>query len=507
MAAKRAAVKLLLIFIASFLTSTTYAQYENLYCGQDNCYDVLNVARDASKSAISKAYRKLARKYHPDIYKEADAEEVFRKIATAYETLKDEDARQDYDYMLDNPEYAYYHYYRYYKRKVSPKVDVRIVIAATLTVISILQYMHKHVRFNEAIEYAMQQPKFKNQAMKVAHDEGLLVKGKKLKGRKSKEERREEEARILREVVENSIDIRGGYSKPSLWEILWVQLLMSPYYIALYISWGARWVWKFWILKEEYGEEEKGYLTRKAIGLSELYWEAIDDYSRKEYLARELWIKENLKEFKEEQEEEMRVKMAENNKSKMWRSELPHLRIQDIPYPPTGSQLQCNYFRRKNKTRVIFFQYACYSDVETKLMEVLLNNYTALGRPVVSNNDAVHVTFDLKLHKIEKLLTKEQHLITHTFVVMRWREPRMVWDPSKHNGTNILNFASSSLWVPDIVLYNTADIGNNGPADFYKSPVHVYSNGTAVWFATVAWQSSCPVDITWFPVDQQLIIV
>jgi len=221
--------------------------------------------------------------------------------------------------MLDNPEYAYYHYYRYYKRQVTPKVDVRIVIAATISVISILQYMHRHVRFNEAIEYAMQQPKFKNQAMKIAHDEGLLVKGKKSKGKKSKEERKEEEARILREVVENSIDIRGGYSKPSVRDILWIQLLMSPYYLVLYLAWAVRWVWRFWILKQEYGNEEKEYLTRKAIGVTELYWEAIDDLTRKDYMVRELWLPENFKEFKEEQEEEMRVKMAENNKHKMWR--------------------------------------------------------------------------------------------------------------------------------------------------------------------------------------------
>eukprot|EP00794_Sanderia_malayensis_P016940 gene16941-18647_t len=319
MAAGNSFYLLQLLITGLIFTQLCDAQVDNLYCGKDNCYDVLGVEREATKSQISKAYRKLARKYHPDRYKEDDAEEVFRRIATAYETLKDEEARADYDYMLDNPEYAYYHYYRYYKRKVAPKVDVRIVIAATISVISVLQYMHKHVRFNEAIEYAMQQPKFKNQAMKVAHDEGLLVKGKKAKGKKSKEEKKEEEARILRDVVENSIDIRGGYSKPKVTDVLWIQLLMSPYYLLLYAAWAGRWVWKFWVLKEEYGKEEKEYLTRKAIGVSELYWEAIDQPTRDHYLERELWIKEHFQEFKEEQEEEMRQKMAESNKHKMWR--------------------------------------------------------------------------------------------------------------------------------------------------------------------------------------------
>ncbi|XP_065051040.1 neuronal acetylcholine receptor subunit alpha-10-like isoform X1 [Rhopilema esculentum] len=144
-----------------------------------------------------------------------------------------------------------------------------------------------------------------------------------------------------------------------------------------------------------------------------------------------------------------------------------------------------------------------FSTIETKLVEDLLANVTAVGRPVLSNNEPVHVTFDLKLHKIEKLLTREQHLITHTFVVMRWADPRMRWDPSKYNGTKLVNLGSSFVWTPDIVLYNTADLNNNAPADFYKSPLHVYSNGTITWFSTVVWQSSCAVDITWFPVDSQ----
>ena len=40
---------------------------------------------------------------------------IFQKIATAYEILKDEESRTDYDYMLDNPDEMYRHYYYYYK--------------------------------------------------------------------------------------------------------------------------------------------------------------------------------------------------------------------------------------------------------------------------------------------------------------------------------------------------------------------------------------------------------
>jgi curved DNA-binding protein len=60
-------------------------------------YKTLGVARGASDEEIKKAYRKLARKYHPDVSKEANAKERFQEVAEAYETLKDKEKRGAYD--------------------------------------------------------------------------------------------------------------------------------------------------------------------------------------------------------------------------------------------------------------------------------------------------------------------------------------------------------------------------------------------------------------------------
>lgn len=65
-------------------------------------YEILGVPRTASKDQIQSAYRKLARKYHPDINKKAGAEDKFKKIGEAYEVLKDPGKRKKYDQLGEN---------------------------------------------------------------------------------------------------------------------------------------------------------------------------------------------------------------------------------------------------------------------------------------------------------------------------------------------------------------------------------------------------------------------
>ena len=60
-------------------------------------YKVMGVSRDASQDDIKKAYRRLARKYHPDVSKEANAEQLFKDLGEAYAVLKDPEKRAAYD--------------------------------------------------------------------------------------------------------------------------------------------------------------------------------------------------------------------------------------------------------------------------------------------------------------------------------------------------------------------------------------------------------------------------
>ncbi|XP_072988419.1 uncharacterized protein [Typha latifolia] len=71
--------------------------------GEQDHYAVLGISRSASVVDIKRAYRLLARKYHPDVSKDLQANEVFKSIRFAYEVLSDEVSRARYDMMFQFP--------------------------------------------------------------------------------------------------------------------------------------------------------------------------------------------------------------------------------------------------------------------------------------------------------------------------------------------------------------------------------------------------------------------
>ena len=65
-------------------------------------YAIMGLDRDATQDEVKRAYRKLARKYHPDVSKETDAELKFKELGEANEVLKDPEKRSAYDQLGEN---------------------------------------------------------------------------------------------------------------------------------------------------------------------------------------------------------------------------------------------------------------------------------------------------------------------------------------------------------------------------------------------------------------------
>ena len=66
-----------------------------------NPYQILEISDSASQSEVKSAYRKLAKKYHPDVNKDPGAESKFKEISSAYDTLSDPQKKSNYDRFGD----------------------------------------------------------------------------------------------------------------------------------------------------------------------------------------------------------------------------------------------------------------------------------------------------------------------------------------------------------------------------------------------------------------------
>jgi hypothetical protein len=104
-------------------------------------------------------------------------------------------------------------------------------------------------------------------------------------------------------ILEDQIDVRGGYRKPKLTEMPIVQIWFLPYYAYTALAWQWRWFYKYQIQKQEYAQEDKEYLTRTFQSISAHTWEGLDDKVKGRYMADEIWIPEKEAAYRQREKE------------------------------------------------------------------------------------------------------------------------------------------------------------------------------------------------------------
>ncbi|XP_025197410.1 neuronal acetylcholine receptor subunit alpha-7-like isoform X1 [Melanaphis sacchari] len=137
---------------------------------------------------------------------------------------------------------------------------------------------------------------------------------------------------------------------------------------------------------------------------------------------------------------------------------------------------------------------------ERQLLDDLLMEYNPLERPVSNESDPLEVTFGITLQQIIDVDEKNQIVITNAWLNMEWVDYNMRWNISDYGGVKDLRLNPNRLWKPDILMYNSADEKFDGT---YQTNVVVRHNGTCLYVPPGIFKSTCKIDITWFPFDDQ----
>ncbi|KAG7327646.1 hypothetical protein KOW79_009252 [Hemibagrus wyckioides] len=137
---------------------------------------------------------------------------------------------------------------------------------------------------------------------------------------------------------------------------------------------------------------------------------------------------------------------------------------------------------------------------EERLLQVLFRSYNKLSRPVENISDVVLVHFGLSIAQLIDVDEKNQMMTTNVWVKQEWSDYKLRWNPEEFENVTSIRIPSELIWRPDIVLYNNAD------GDFavtHLTKAQVFHDGRVKWKPPAIYKSSCSIDVTFFPFDQQ----
>ncbi|KAI9124059.1 hypothetical protein K1719_005359 [Acacia pycnantha] len=276
----------LLIVVLSVVISPSVA----IYCDEDDCYDLLGVSQNANATEIKKAYYKLSLKYHPDKTTDPESRKLFVKIANAYEILKDEATREQYDYAIAHPEEVFYNTARYYQAYYGHKTDPRAVLVGLLIILSGFQYLNGWTRYNQAIDMVKKTPAFKNRlkALELERSGGVTNKKRTQKNTDKK----------IQEDLSKELELQiKGAEKPIVWELIGIRFILLPYTLSKLLFWSGCWLWRYKVKQQPYTWDDASYLTRRSLGVPHDVWRSMDEGTKEDLVLRRLWKKSNLESY------------------------------------------------------------------------------------------------------------------------------------------------------------------------------------------------------------------
>ncbi|EDO45735.1 predicted protein, partial [Nematostella vectensis] len=136
----------------------------------------------------------------------------------------------------------------------------------------------------------------------------------------------------------------------------------------------------------------------------------------------------------------------------------------------------------------------------------LLANYSRNIIPQKYKDIPIKIKFDIALNQIIDLDERLQTITTIVWVRLYWTDFRLRWNHTKYGGIKSFVTPSRQLWLPDITLYNNANDNYEKEKEEYYG-LTVNSDGSIGWYYPTIFKSSCTIDVTYFPFDDQKCIL
>nr|XP_006116805.1 neuronal acetylcholine receptor subunit alpha-2 [Pelodiscus sinensis] len=141
-----------------------------------------------------------------------------------------------------------------------------------------------------------------------------------------------------------------------------------------------------------------------------------------------------------------------------------------------------------------------HTHAEERLFKYLFTSYNRWSRPVSNISDVVIIRFGLSIAQLIDVDEKNQMMTTNVWLKQEWSDYKLRWNPADFDNVTSIRVPSEMIWIPDIVLYNNAD---GEFAVTHMTKAHLFSNGKVKWMPPAIYKSSCSIDVTFFPFDQQ----
>ncbi|KAH9493854.1 hypothetical protein DERF_014582 [Dermatophagoides farinae] len=137
---------------------------------------------------------------------------------------------------------------------------------------------------------------------------------------------------------------------------------------------------------------------------------------------------------------------------------------------------------------------------ERRLFNYLMRNYDNTIRPLKNASKPINIRLGITLTQIFDLDEKNQVLTTNVWLDQEWIDEFLQWNSSEFGNISKIRIPCQSIWLPDIVLYNNADDYTRG---YMNSRAIIEPNGNVFWPPPTKFRSTCQVDVTYFPFDDQ----